>query len=356
MAFEKISVIGLDLAKNVFQLHAVDEAGDVIIRRQLRRNQLLQFFEKLPRCLVGMEACSTSHYWARELGRQGFEVKLMPPAYVKPYVKRGKNDAADAEAICEAVTRPTMRFVPVKSCERQALLMQHKTRDLLVRQRTALINALRGHLAEFGIVTSQGRLGLRAAIEALSAAQEFLPEPSWQPFEHIRKQLEELTHKIAELDRIILRWCRNEAAARRLMTIPGVGFLTAAAIAASVGDATEFKSGRQFAAWLGLTPRQNSSGGKERLGRISKQGDRTIRRLLVVGATAVMRRARLDAASFPWIARLLGRKPAKLVSVAIANKTAALHGPYSRGWKIIALPPPEKICSATCGRMEEWRT
>ncbi|WP_423827827.1 IS110 family transposase [Sinorhizobium meliloti] len=272
----------------------------------------------------GMEACSTSHHWARELGRLGFEVKLMPPAYVKPYVKRGKNDAADAEAICEAVTRPTMRFVPVKSCERQALLMQHKTRDLLVRQRTALINALRGHLAEFGIITPQGKFGLKAALEALTVAKGQLPEPSWHPFMHIRKQLEELSDKIAELDRIILQWCRNEAAARRLMTIPGVGFLTAAAIAASVGDAAEFKSARQFAAWLGLTPRQNSSGGKERLGRISKQGDRTIRRLLVVGATAVVRRARLDAPSFPWIARLLDRKPASLVSVAIANKTARI--------------------------------
>lgn len=324
MAYEKITVVGLDLAKNVFQVHAVDDAGDVVVRKQLRRNQLLQFFEQLPRCLVGMEACATSHYWAREISQLGFEVKLMPPAYVKPYVKRGKNDAADAEAICEAVTRPTMRFVPVKSCERQALLMQHKTRDLRVRQRTALINALRGHLAEFGIVTSQGRFGLKAALEALNMAEEHLPEPSWQPFMHLRTQLEELSHKITELDRLILKWCRNEAAARRLMTIPGIGFLTAAAIAASVGDASEFKSARQFAAWIGLTPRQNSSGGKERLGRISKQGDRTIRRLLVVGATAVVRRARLDAGSFPWISRLLERKPARIVSVAIANKTARI--------------------------------
>ena len=324
MTYNRIAVIGLDLAKNVFQLHAIDDEGNVIVRKQLRRNQLLHFFEKLPRCLVGMEACSTSHHWAREIGQLGFEVKLMPPAYVKPYVKRGKNDAADAEAICEAVTRPTMRFVPVKSCERQALLMQHKTRDLLVRQRTALINALRGHLAEFGIVTSRGRFGQKAAYEALNVAKDQLPEPSWQPFMHIRTQLEELSHKITELDRLILKWCRTEATARRLMTIPGVGFLTAAAIAASVGDASEFKSARQFAAWLGLTPRQNSSGGKERLGRISKQGDRTIRRLLVVGATAVVRRARLDAGSFPWISQLLERKPARLVSVAIANKTARI--------------------------------
>lgn len=324
MSLENIAVVGLDLAKNVFQVHAVDGAGRVVVRRQLRRNQLLQFFEQLPRCLVGMEACSTSHYWARELGRLGFEVKLMPPVYVKPYVKRGKNDAADAEAICEAVTRPTMRFVPVKSCERQALLMQHKTRDLLVRHRTALINALRGHLAEFGIVAPRGAIGVKAALEALHSAQDDLPVPAMQALEHIRKQLEELSEKIAELDRIIMRWCRNDAAARRLMTIPGVGSLTAAAIAASVGDAAEFKSARQFAAWLGLTPRQNSSGGKERLGRISKQGDRTIRRLLVVGATAVVRRARLDAPSFPWITRLLDRKPARLVSVAIANKTARI--------------------------------
>jgi len=322
MTFEKITVVGLDLAKNVFQVHAIDDVGNVIVRRQLRRNQLLHFFEQLPPCLVGMEACSTSHYWARELGALGFDVKLMPPVYVKPYVKRGKNDAADAEAICEAVTRPTMRFVPVKNCERQALLMQHKTRDLFVRQRTALINALRGHLAEFGIITPQGKFGLKAALEALHVAKDHLPEPSWQPFKHIQMQLEELSNKIAELDRTIMQWCRDQAAARRLMTIPGVGFLTAAAIAASVGNAEEFKSARQFAAWLGLTPRQNSSGGKERLGRISKQGDRTIRRLLVVGATAVIRRARIDAPSFPWIAKLLQRKPARMVSVAIANKTA----------------------------------
>jgi transposase len=322
MSLENTAVVGLDLAKNVFQVHAIDDAGNVVARRQIRRNQLLNFFDQLPRCLVGMEACSTSHFWARELGKLGFEVKLMPPVYVKPYVKRGKNDAADAEAICEAVTRPTMRFVPVKSCERQALLMQHKTRDLLVRHRTALINALRGHLAEFGIVAPKGATGAKAALEALHTAQEELPAPAMLALSHLRKQLEELSLKIAELDRIIMRWCRSDAAARRLMTIPGVGSLTAAAIAASVGDAAEFKSARQFAAWLGLTPRQNSSGGKERLGRISKQGDRTIRRLLVVGATAVVRRARLDAPSFPWISRMLDRKPGRLVSVAIANKTA----------------------------------
>ena len=324
MSLENIAVVGLDLAKNVFQVHAVDNTGCVVARRQLRRNQLLQFFEQIPRCLVGMEACSTSHFWARELGKLGFEVKLMPPVYVKPYVKRGKNDAADAEAICEAVTRPTMRFVPIKSCERQALLMQHKTRDLLVRHRTALINALRGHLAEFGIIAPQGAMGVKTALEALHAARDELPAPAVQALEHIRNQLQELSQKIAELDRIIIAWCRSDAAARRLMTIPGVGSLTAAAIVASVGDAAEFRSARQFAAWLGLTPRQNSSGGKERLGRISKQGDRTIRRLLVVGATAVVRRARLDASSFPWIARLLDRRPARLVSVAIANKTARI--------------------------------
>lgn len=324
MSFDNVAIIGLDLAKNVFQVHAIDERGGVILRRQLRRNQLLNFFEQLPPCLVGMEACSASHFWARELGRLGFNVKLMPPVYVKPYLKRGKNDAADAEAICEAVTRPTMRFVPVKSRERQALLVQHKTRDLLVRQKTALINALRGHLGEFGIVAPQGKLGVKAAMEVLDTAQNELPAPALQALGFIRTQLIELGQKIAELDRFILNWCKNDGPAKRLMTIPGIGSLTAAAIAASVGDAREFRSARQFAAWIGLTPRQNSSGGKERLGRISKQGDRTIRRLLVVGATAVVRRARLDPSSFPWIARLLERRPARLVSVAIANKSARI--------------------------------
>lgn len=317
-----VAVIGLDLAKNVFQLHGIDADGRVLVRRQVRRNQLLNYFEQLPRCLVGMEACATAHYWGRELKRLGFDVKLMPPAYVKPYVKRGKNDAADAEAICEAVTRPTMRFVPIKSSERQALLMQHKTRDLLVRQRTALINALRGHLAEFGIVTARGPMGVRAAIEALRSAKDELPTAARLAFGHIRKQLEEFDVKIAELDRIILKWCRTDATARRLMTIPGVGPLTASVISASVGDASEFKSARQFSAWLGLTPRQNSSGGKEKLGGITKQGDRNIRRLLVVGATALLRRARTNKAAFPWLAQLLERKPARLASVAAANKTA----------------------------------
>ncbi|MGD9617546.1 MAG: IS110 family transposase [Alphaproteobacteria bacterium] len=319
-----VTVIGLDLAKNVFQLHGIDAEGRVLMRRQVRRHQLLKYFEQLPRCLVGMEACATAHYWGRELKRMGFEVKLMPPAYVRPYVKRGKNDAADAKAICEAVTRPTMRFVPIKSSETQALLMQHKTRDLLVRQRTALINALRGHLAEFGIVTAKGSMGVRAAIEALQSAKDELPVAAGQAFEYIRKQLEEFDVKIAELDRIILKWCRTDAAARRLMTIPGVGPLTASAISASVGNASEFKSPRQFSAWLGLTPRQNSSGGKEKMGGITKQGDRNIRRLLVVGATALLRRARTDEAKFPWLAQLLQRKPARLASVAVANKTARI--------------------------------
>lgn len=322
MNYDSVRVIGLDLAKNVFQVHAIDENGVVLFNRQLRRAQLVRFFEGLPRCLVGMEACATAHYWARQLGSLGFEVRLMPPAYVKPYVKRGKTDAGDAEAICEAVTRPTMRFVPVKSEERQGLIMQHKTRDLLVRQRTALINALRGHLAEFGMVTPRGSGGVRALLDKLRAAEDELTPPARQAFEHLRRQLEEIDNKIADLESAIRSWCRTDAAARRLMTIPGVGPLTASALSATVGDAAAFNSARQFAAWLGLTPRSMSSGGKEKLGGISKQGDGNLRRLLVVGATAMIRRARTNPSRFAWITQLLSRKPARLVSVALANKTA----------------------------------
>jgi transposase len=321
---EEVSTIGLDLAKNVFQVHGIDATGKVLVRRQLRRGEVLSFFGRLQPCLIGMEACATAHYWGRELIQLGHTVKLMPPAYVKPYVKRGKTDAADAEAIAEAVTRPTMRFVAVKSMDQQAILMLHKVRDLLVRQRTMLINALRGHLAEFGVVTARGPAGVKAAIVELHAMQDSLPPLAGMAFHRLIGRLESIGDEIRKVERAIVAWCRHHDASRRLMTIPGIGPITASAIAAAVPDASLFRSGRQFAAWLGLTPRAHSSGGKERLGGISKQGDGYIRRLLVTGATAVIRMARQGNPSKVWAARLLERKPARLVSVALANKTARI--------------------------------
>jgi transposase len=327
---EQVSTIGLDLAKNVFQVHGLGAAGDVLVRKQLRRADVLKFFAGLPPCLVGMEACATAHHWARELGKLGHTVRLMPPTYVKPYVKRGKTDVADAEAIAEAVTRPTMRFVAVKTVDQQAVLMLHRVRDLLVRQRTMLVNAFRGHLAEFGIVTARGPGGVTAAIAALHEARDSLPEPARVALHGLVEQLRMVRDEIAKVEKRIVAWHRACDASRRLATIPGIGPITASAIAATVPDATLFQSGRQFAAWLGLTPRTHGSGGKERLGGICKRGDGYIRRLLVTGATSVIRLARQDNASKIWAARLLERKPARLVSVALANKTARI------AWAVLA--------------------
>src|ERR1044072_1885249 len=321
---QEVATVGLDLAKNVFQVHALGEGGAVLIRRKLRRSDVIRFFTELPPCLVGMEACASAHHWARELIAIGHEVRLMPPAYVKPYVKRGKTDAADAEALCEAVTRPTMRFVAVKSIEQQAVLMLHKSRDLMVRQRTMLINALRGHLAEYGIVTGLGAGGVTASVKALHEEQDRLPAHARSALHGIAAQLRALASEIDRLEAQILAWHRNDETSRRLATIPGIGPITASAIAAAVPDASLFRSGRQFAAWLGLTPRPQSSGGKERLGGITKQGDGYLRRLLVVGATAIMRITRKNAARQPWMARLLDRKPTKIATVALANKTARI--------------------------------
>lgn len=321
---QEIVVIGLDLAKNVFQIHAIDAQGQPVVRRQLRRAEVLKFFANLPPCLVGMEACASAHYWGREIGALGHQVRLMPPAYVKPYVKRGKTDAADAEAICEAVTRPTMRFVAVKSEEQQAALMLHKTRDLLVRQRTMLINALRAHLGEYGIVKAQGPAGVNSLLALVQEAQDAVPAHAQSALRSIVAQFHALVREIGHLEKQILDWHRHDEVSQRLATVPGIGPITASAIAATVPDASIFRSGRQFAAWLGLTPRPHSSGGKERLGGITKQGDGYLRRLLVVGATAVMRMTRKDRAKQPWLARLLVTKPAKIASVALANKTARI--------------------------------
>lgn len=321
-----ISTIGIDLAKSVFQIHGVDTVGVTIVKKKLRRSEMKTFFEALPPCLIGMEACATSHFWARQLLAFGHEVRLMPPSYVKAYLKRGKNDAADAEAICEAVTRPTMRFVPIKTAERQSVLMLHRTRDLLVRQRTMLINAIRGHLAEFGIVVGQGAARISDLIERARGTDEArLPELARSTLDLLANQLDVLASQIHALERRLQIWHRQDETSQRLASIPGVGIITATALAASITDPSVFKSGREFAAFLGLVPRQNSSGGKERLGRISKMGDGYLRRLLVVGATSVIRRARTDAAkSAAWIRTLLTRRPARVVTVAMANKTARI--------------------------------
>jgi transposase len=321
----QFTTIGIDLAKSVFQLHCLDTAGGVT-RKKLRRGEVLAFLGGLEPCLVGMESCATAHHWAREIGALGHEVRLMPPAYEKAYLRRQKNDAADAEAICEAVSRPTMRFVPIKSAERQGVLVLHRTRELLVRQRTKLINAIRGHCAEFGLVAPQGP---RRVVELLdqvrSGAVSSLPEIACAALLILGEQLTGVAVQIHALERRLLAWHRQNQASQRLATIPGVGIITATAMAASVTDPTLFRSGREFAAFLGLVPRQNSSGGKDKLGRISKKGDGYLRKLLVVGATSVIRRSKTDGlAAAPWIRSLLERRPARVVTVAMANKTARI--------------------------------
>jgi transposase len=322
----KIITIGLDIAKNVFQVHGVDATGSVVVRQKFRRSDVLTFFERTEPCLVGIEACATAHYWARSIMALGHKVKLMPPTYVKPYVKRQKNDAADAEAICEAVTRPTMRFVPVKGEEQQGILVLHRTRELLIRQRTMLINALRGHLAEFGIVMRQGRAGVATLVTLVEHDEhDLIPEIARKALLAVVDQLRDAHDRIGAIERNIQLWHHSNEQSRRLETIPGIGPITASAIAATITDPSLFTSGRQLAAWIGLVPRQNSSGGKERLGHISKKGDPYIRRLLVIGAHAVLRFARNGkATTTKWAAALLARKPYKLAAVALANKMARI--------------------------------
>lgn len=327
----QITTLGIDLAKSVFQLHGVDAVGAVILQKKLRRGAVLDFLGKLEPCLIGLEACATSHYWAREIGALGHEVRLIPPAYVKPYVKRQKNDAADAEAICEAVTRPNMRFVPVKCAERQGVLVLHRTRDLLIRQRTMMLNAIRGHLAEFGIIAAQGPRNVIGLIAQIREGRFELPDIARSALLGLIAQLESLANEIRMLERRLIVWHREDTVSQRLETIPGIGIITATALSASVPDPSIFKSGRQFAAFLGLVPRQNSSGGKDKLGRISKMGDGYLRKLLVVGATSVIRRVRTnDTATGAWVRSLLERKPARVTTVAIANKTARI------AWVVLA--------------------
>ena len=321
-----VTTIGLDIAKSVFQVHGIGAEGNVIIRRQLKRRQVLAFFHKLSPCLVGIEACASSHHWSRELKALGHIVRLMPPAYVKPYVKRQKNDAADAEAICEAVTRANMRFVETKTPEQQSCLMLHRTRHLFIRQQTAVINAIRAHLAEFGVVAPVGRKGVEALLDVVAdSSDEQVPEVARACVAALGVQLRTLKAQILEFDRRIMAWHRSNETSKRLDEIPGVGPALATALVASVADPKAFRSGRNFSAWVGLVPKQHSSGGKERLGSISKQGDRYLRSLFTAGALAVIRYAKIHGTKHrPWLTALMARRPTKVAAIALANKIARM--------------------------------
>ena len=323
---QSISTIGLDIAKSVFQVHGVDAAGQVVLRRQLKRRHVLAFFQKLPPCLVGIEACASSHHWSRELQALGHTVRLMPPTYVKPYVKRQKNDSTDAEAICEAVTRPTMRFVPTKTVEQQSCLMLHRARHLFIRQQTAVINSIRAYLAEFGIVAPVGRRGVEQLLEIVAdRADNRLQEVARACLAALSSQLRALKAQILEFDRRIVAWHRSSVTSKRLDAIPGVGPALATALVASIADPKAFRSGRDFSAWVGLVPKQNSSGGKDKLGSISKQGDRYLRSLFTAGALAVIRYAKIHGPGHrPWLTGLLTRRPTKVAAIALANKIARM--------------------------------
>jgi transposase len=304
----------------------------VVIRRQLKRRYVLAFFQKLPLCVVGIEACATSHHWSRALKALGHTVRLMPPAYVKPYVKRQKNDAADAEAICEAVTRANMRFVETKTAEQQSCLMLHRTRHLFIRQQTSVINAIRAHLAEFGIVARVGRNGVAELLNVVAdSSDRRLPEGARACVAALAVQLRMLKAQILEFDRQIMAWHRSNETSRRLDAIPGIGPALATALVASVADPKAFRSARNFSAWIGLVPQQHSSGGKDRLGTISKQGDRYLRSLFTTGALAVIRYAKIHGTTHrPWLTALLARRPTKVAAIALANKIARM------AWAIMA--------------------
>ena len=352
-----VATIGLDIAKSVFQVHGIDGIGKVVIRRQLKRRYVLAFFQKLAPCLVGIEACASSHHWSRELKAVGHTVRLMPPAYVKPYVKRQKNDAADAEAICEAapqpneqqktkqkkhppplstpplpppfhppLTRANMRFVETKTPEQQSCLMLHRTRHLFIRQQTSVINAIRAHLAEFGVVAPVGRKGVEELLEVVAdLSDERVPEVARACITALGAQLRMLKAQVLEFDRRIMAWHRSNETSRRLDEIPGVGPALATALVASVADPKAFRSGRDFSAWVGLVPKQHSSGGKDRLGSISKQGDRYLRSLFTAGALAVIRYAKIHGTKHrPWLTGLLARRPTKVAAIALANKIARM--------------------------------
>ena len=323
---QTITTIALDIAKSVFQVHGIDAAGQVVVRRQLKRRYVLAFFQKLPPCLIGIEACASSHHWSRELRALGHTVRLMPPAYVKPYVKRQKNDATDAEAICEAVTRANMRFVETKTPEQQCGLVLHRTRHLFIRQQTAVINAIRAHLAEFGIIAPVGRHGVEELLNVVADPNDKrVPEIARACLLAFGSQLRRLKEQILEFDRMIRAWHRSSETSRRLDNCPGVGPVLATALVASVADPKSFRSGRNFSAWIGLVPKQRSSGGKNRLCSISKQGDRYLRGLFVAGALAVIRYAKIHGTKHrPWLTALLARRPTKVAAIALANKIARM--------------------------------
>ena len=319
-----VRVIGLDIAKSVFQLNGVDEAGAIVLQKRLTRSRLLPFLEKMPPCVIGMEACSTSHYWARELARLGHQVKLMPAQYVKPYVKRQKNDMADAEAIAEAVTRPTMRFVAPKSPAEQSAMMLHKVRLMLNRQVVMITNAIRAHMSEFGIIAPVGRGGVDRLIEHVEDENDDrIPETARHCLQMLVTQLKLVKLQILDNDRQVLSLARSTELGRRLMEIPGVGPLVASALIACVPDPSMFKCGRNMAAWLGIVPKQNSSGGKSRLGSITKAGNRYLRQMLFTGAMAVVRRA-MQGTRRTWLVRMLERRRPKVAAMALANKNARI--------------------------------
>ena len=318
----EVSTIGLDIAKSIFQVHGVDVSGNVVIRRRMSRAKILEFFATLPPCLVGIEACPSAHHWGREIEALGHTVRLMPASYVKAYLKRSKNDANDAAAICEAVTRPSMRFVPTKSEQQQSGLMLHRSRQLLVRQRTMLSNAIRGHLAELGIISAKGRNGTAELLEVLAERDDRIPVAARLSLEPLARQCANITAEIRVIEKQIHSWHRSCEQSQRLEEIPGVGAIVATALVAEVGDWKAFSSGRSLAAWIGLVPRQHSTGGKDRLGGISKQGNRYLRWLLITGAMAVIRYARQRGTKRLWLARIMERRPVKVAAVALANKIA----------------------------------
>lgn len=321
----KITTIGIDLAKEVFQIHGVDGHGKAVLRKQLKRKDMAKFFANLEPCLIGMEACGSAHYWARKLGEYGHTTKLMAPQFVKPYVKTNKNDVADAEAICEAVRRPNMRFVPIKNVEQQAILSVHRARQGFVKARTAQGNQIRGLLAEFGIVIPKGIDAIARRIpEILEDAGNGLPGTMRRLLERLTDNLKEMDRQVNELEAQIRTWHNENAASRKLADIPGIGPITASAIVATVGDASEFKNGRQMAAWMGLVPRQCSSGGKQLLLGISKRGDTYLRTLLIHGARAVTRFAEKKAEPDGWLRKLMARRNKNVAAVALANKNARI--------------------------------
>lgn len=321
----EITTIGLDLAKNVFQIHGVDGHGKGVLKKQIKRDQMSTFFANLAPCLIGMEACGSAHYWARKLQAQGHTVKLMAPQFVKPYVKTNKHDAADAEAICEAVSRPTMRFVPIKHVDQQAVLALHRARQGMVKARTAQANQIRGMLAEFGLILPQGIAHLYQRVPLLlDEAKDELPGVFRELVQRLLEHLKELDRQVGEMEIRIQAWHRSNALSRKLEKIPGIGPITASALVASIGDAKQFTNGRQLAAWMGLVPKQHSSGGKTNLQGISKRGDTYLRTLLIHGARAVIRVANRKPDAQSWLHTLLARRNKNVAAVALANKNARI--------------------------------